>query len=116
MKIDMNARTSSSTNSSVSQPKIHDIIVTICLPLSEKMAETYGGASLGMCCSSTMKVWNNWARFDEINLVYFYNKYPIESAVWFGLGWTCNISLIDLALMVNKTFWSGDIIVLWLGM
>lgn len=38
----------------------------------------------------------------------------MESGVKFGLGWTCNILLIDSAMMVNKTFGSGDIIALWL--
>ena len=54
--------------------------------------------------------------FDGLNLVYWSNKSQIESGIRFGTGWTCNISLIDSVVMVNKTFWSGNIIALWLGM
>lgn len=88
MKMDMKATMSSSTNSSVVQHKIHDIIVTICLPLSEKTVETYVGASLGMCCSSTMKVWNIWASLDGLNLVNWSNKSPMESGIRFEPSWT----------------------------
>ena len=79
MKMDMKARMSSSKNSSAVYPKIHDIMVIIFLPLLKKMAETYGGASLGICCSSTMKVWNIWVSLDGPNLVYWSNKSPMES-------------------------------------
>ena len=69
-----------------------------------------------MCFSSLMKVWNSWANFVELSLGYKSNKSPIESGVSFGPGWNCNISLIDSSLIVKKTFLSGDIIVLCLGM
>lgn len=43
----------------VVKPKTHDIMVTMYWPHLEKIADTYGGGSLGMCFSSLMKVWNN---------------------------------------------------------
>ena len=70
------------------------------------MTDTYGGESLGMCFSSLMKVWNSWANFVELSLGYKSNKPPIESGVRLGPGWSYNISYIDLAVMVKRTFWS----------
>ena len=66
------------------------------------MTETYGGAFVGMCYSSTKKF-----GIDELNFVYWSNKNPMESGVWFGPGWTCNISLIDSAVMVKSMVWLG---------
>jgi len=72
----------------------------------EKIVATYGGGLLGMCFSSMMKVWNSWANLAELSLRYKYNRSPIERGVGFGLGWSCNISLMDSEIMVKRTFWS----------
>ena len=68
--MDMKESIISSMYSLVVYPKIQDIMVTICMPLVEEIADIYGGGSLGTCFSSTMKVWSNWANLDGLNLVY----------------------------------------------
>ena len=44
-----------------------------------------------------------------LNLEYWSKKYPIESGVRCGLGWSCRISFMESAVMVNRIFWSGVI-------
>lgn len=103
--MDMKARINSSMYSLLVYPKMQDIMATIFWPHGEKIAATYGGESLGMCLSSVMKVWNSWANFVELSLGYRSNKSPIKSGVRFAPIWSCNISLIDSAVMVKRSFW-----------
>ena len=81
-------------------------MVTMYWPHLEKIIATYGGASFGMCFSSLMKVWNNWANIDVLSLGYWSNKSPIESRVRFSLGLNYNISFMDSAVIVKRSFWS----------
>jgi len=69
------------------------------------MADTYGEDSLGIFFSSLMKVWNNWSNFAGLSLGHWSKRSLIKSGVRFGLGWNYNISLMDSAMIVNRTFW-----------
>lgn len=85
-------------------PQTHDIMVTMLWPHGEKIVAPYGGGSLEMCFSSLMKVRNNWANLVGLSLGYWSKRYPTESGVRFSPCWNCNISMMDSAVIVNRTF------------
>jgi len=80
-------------------------MATLFWPHGEKITDTYGGESLRMFLSSLTKVWNSWANFAELSLGYKSSKSLIESGVRLGHGWSYNISFIESAVMVKRTFY-----------
>ena len=62
--------------------------------------------SLGVYFSSMMKVWINWANIVELSLGYKSNRSPSKRGARFGPGWVYKISLMELGVMVKRTFWS----------
>lgn len=105
-----------STNSLVVWPNTLDIIAMTSQPISENMVHMYQGGSLGMYCSSIMKVWNNQASLGEVIVGNLSSRYPIEMGVRIFPGCNCSISLMDSVVMVNNIVWLGVIIALWLGL
>lgn len=104
--MNMKAIINSSMYSIMVYPKTQDIMATMFWAHGEKIIAIYGEEYLGMCFSSLMKVWNNWANFSELSLGYWSNRSTIERRVRFGPSWSYNISFMDSTVMVKRTFWS----------